>query len=74
MIATPILGGITVVSAEVLPNGVHVLQMDYDGTYDGYKDLPAMVRYEGRTYGKSGHNSDTMRVYYRTDRLHAVAV
>lgn len=67
MIAAP-LCGVSVASAERLPNGVYVLELDYDGTFDDYKAKPTALLYEGRTYGRSAHNSDTFRVYYRTDK------
>jgi hypothetical protein len=36
--------------------------------YDGFKRLPAAVTFQGRTYGKSGWNSDNGHVAYSTGR------
>lgn len=73
MIATAIPGAVSVVTSCTLPNGVHVIELDYDGTFDDVRSKPTALLFEGRTYGRSGHNSDTFRVYYRTDVQFATA-
>ncbi|MHC4296473.1 MAG: hypothetical protein ACYS7Y_04160 [Planctomycetota bacterium] len=43
------------------------LTMDMEeGTYTEYKSFPNLVDYDGRRYGKSAWNSDTMEVVYTT--------
>jgi hypothetical protein len=37
--------------------------------YSDYKVLPAAVKFNNRTYGKAGWNSDTGLCEYRSDRL-----
>ena len=54
-----------------LPDGVGVLEMEYDGTYDDYRNAPDMLRCDDKLYVKSGMNSDNRRIYYRTDKSHA---
>ena len=58
---------ISIASEEVLPNGVRVITLDYNGSYDEFKSAPASLMYNNVVYGKTGHNSDTGRIYYRTD-------
>ena len=40
--------------------------------FDHFKSLPAAVRYDGQTFGKTGWNSDTGFGYYRSDAKIAV--
>lgn len=65
--AYPLFGGVKIAVAEMLPNGVHVLAVDYDGTYDDFKAKPTRLYYQGRVYGKASHDSDSFKVCYRTD-------
>lgn len=51
-----------------LPNGVGVIEIPYDGTEVGFWQAPGGLRYNGRVYGRSSHNSDTFRITYRTDK------
>ncbi len=46
-------------------NGVKWLYFEYDGTYDGYKSMPRVVKMDDVLYMKMSHNSDTMNVAYR---------
>jgi hypothetical protein len=43
-------------------------RLDYSAMTDAYLAMPPAVTFEGRTFGKTGWNSDTGRVYYRDDR------
>jgi hypothetical protein len=44
---------------------------DYDGTFDGYKAMPKIIKMDEVLYMKMGHNSDTMNVSYRQiDKKH----
>ena len=54
---------------------------DYEGVgflctfchdYDQFAQLPAGVMFEGRSFGKTGWNSDRCVAYYRTDRKFAI--
>jgi len=58
---------ISIASEDVLPNGVRVITIDYNGSYDDFKSAPASLMYNNVVYGKTAHNSDTGRIYYRTD-------
>lgn len=57
----------------------HVIGKDYIletvcEDYDGYKELPNVVRYFGRVYTKTGWNSDRGLACYKTAAFYAVAV
>ena len=63
--------------ATSIPNAVKVedtitrdgndwLTIAYDGTYDAYKASPVALEYRGKKYTRMSHNSDTMRISYRT--------
>ncbi len=63
--------------ATIIPNAVKVidtisrdgfnwLTIAYDGTYDAYKASPVALEYKGKLYTRMSHNSDTMRISYRT--------
>lgn len=41
------------------------LHFEYDGTFQGYKVMPKVVKMDNVLYVKVGHNSDTMNVAYR---------
>lgn len=46
---------------------IFCLTMDMEeGVYTEYKSFPNLVDYDGRRYGKSAWNSDTMEVVYTT--------
>ena len=66
-LATVIPSTVSVASATILPDGVRCIETDYDGTHDSYKAAPVCLSYEGRTYVRCSHNSDTRRICYRTD-------
>lgn len=46
-------------------NGRKWLHFEYDGTYQGYKNLPHVIKMDNVFFVKTGHNSDTMNVTYR---------
>jgi len=41
--------------------------------YDHFRQLPDVIRLNGRVYGKSGWTSDRQVAFYRTDRLIAMS-
>lgn len=47
-------------------DGAEWLFMDYDGTHDAYKATPVVLSFRGKSYIRTGCNSDTLRVYYST--------
>ena len=55
-------------NVETLPNGVGVLIVSCDG-YGDFKTLSRALSYNGRTYGRTGWNSDHMIAYYRSDAV-----
>ena len=63
--------------ATIIPNAVKVcdyktkdgidwLEIEYDGDYDTYKASPVALMFQGKKYTRMSHNSDTMRISYRT--------
>ncbi len=69
MIVKAITDALSITGHNRLPGtNVWTLDVDYDGTYEAYKALPIALEFDGVLYGKSSHNSDTMRVCYRTDK------
>ena len=71
--------------AEIIKNAVSIanhgkldneffLELDYDGTYEGFKASPVALKFEGREYARTGHNSDTFRITYKTGRSFAVRI
>ena len=52
-------------SIDILPNGVGVIELYVVGEL---RDMPPALEYEGKTYGRSGWNSDRNVAFYRTDR------
>jgi len=71
MNATTINNAVSIISAGILPNGVKVLEIGYDGTHDGYINAPVALNFDGVQYGRSSHNSDSMRITYRSDKKFA---
>lgn len=67
MYGQPIPNSISIASAYALPDGVRVLEIEYDGTHSSFKKCPAAIRFNGLTYGRASHNSDAFRVVYRND-------
>jgi hypothetical protein len=70
--------GFVIQSHETLPDGVRVIVLSMtdesledslgrEYRYNTYQKLPMALEYEGRTYGKTGWNSDRMVCYYRDD-------
>jgi len=57
-----------------LPDGVKVLTLPLVDGFETYKKLPPVLEYQGRRYGKTGWNSDTMVGYWRTDALIVVCL
>ena len=56
---------------ELLPNGVSVLIIPCAG-YDELKKLPAVLKYRGARFGRTGWNSDSLVAYYRSDAIIAL--
>ena len=73
MLATPIENAITIRSAETLPDGVKVVQLDV-ADYIDFIRSPHAIEYDGTVYGRSGWNSDSHVVYYRSDKLPAYSL
>lgn len=73
--ATPIPHAVEIAQAYDY-EGVGFLYVDIapDDPYGAFKRLPAGVTFQGRTYGKSGFDSDKNMAYYRTDHPVAVAL
>jgi hypothetical protein len=71
---TAIENSLSIADAGTLPNGVKVIEIDYNGTYQQFHDAPAAIKCNGVIYGKSSHNSDTNRIVYRSDKVFAVKV
>ena len=70
---TVALERITIVSADRLPDGVHVVTVDCDGP-SAFARLPRALMFDGREYGRTGWNSDRFVAYYRTDAKTAEAL
>jgi len=72
MVARSIAGAVSVLSSEILPNGVGVLTAPCH-SQTNFAAMPAAVRFgrDGDCYGLSGWNSDRGVAYYRTDKAHA---
>ena len=70
MQAQPI-DAVTVLEAQCLPDGVRVLLVPCNQV-DDMRQLPKAVLFEGRRYGKTGWNSDSLVAYYRDDARFAV--
>lgn len=71
--------------AEIIKNAVSViyhgkldneffLELEYDGTHEGYRASPVALKFEGREYARTGHNSDTFRICYKTGKSFAVRI
>jgi len=73
MLASPIENAITIRSAETLPDGVKVVQLDV-ADYMDFIRSPHAIKYDGEVYGRSGWNSDSHVVYYRSDKLPAYSL
>ena len=73
MLATPIENAITIRSAETLPDGVKVVQLDV-ADYIDFIRSPHAIEYDGVVYGRSGWSSDSHVVYYRSDKLPAYSL
>ena len=67
MLAQPISNAIIPKAVHTLPNGVGAIVISYDGSYQEFKEAPNALEMGSRIYGKSGHNSDTLEIIYRTD-------
>jgi hypothetical protein len=65
MIAKTITNQVSVVESGVLPDGVKYLTLDL---YNDYLKMPVSVEFNGVQYGRTGWNSDSRIVYYRTDK------
>jgi len=63
--ATPIAGSVSVISDYHLDGHWHI-EVPCPDDYDTFKALPSGLLYQGRTYGKSGFNSDRHIAYYNT--------
>ena len=58
---------IILMEAYELPDGVGVVEVPYDGTWEDFKNSPKKLCYMDRDYYRASHNSDTFRITYRTD-------
>ncbi len=65
------IDAVTVLEAQLLPDGVRVLLVPCNQV-DDMRALPKAVTFEGRRYGKTGWNSDSLVAYYRDDARFAV--
>lgn len=54
------------VEDSITRDGIDWLTIAYDGTYDAYKASPVALEYKGKKYTRMSHNSDTLRISYRT--------
>lgn len=72
--ATIVENTITIAEASVLPNGVKIVEIFYDGTYMEFANAPSCIKFNDVLYGKSAHNSDTRRIVYRSDKPVTVKV
>ena len=68
--AYPIIDSMPVQTFYTMPDGVSVVEM-HVGSYAEFCGMPAAIRMDGKTYGKSGWNSDVNVVYYRSDKVFA---
>jgi len=62
-LAAEAVGGVVVIRAETLPDGVRVLVVPCGD----YERMPQAVEHGGRLYGRTGWDSDRMVAFYRTD-------
>jgi hypothetical protein len=69
MFATPVIGSVKVNAAYAF-EGHHWLEVPVTD-WDDVKTLPVGLRYEGRTYGRTGWNSDRGVAYYSTRSAYA---
>jgi len=53
-------------SVETLPDGVKVVTLDCRD-WAAFGQSPSALEYDGEVFGRTGWNSDTHIVYYRTD-------
>lgn len=51
-----------------LPDGTGVIQLVFDGSALAYHRAPGGLKCNGRVYGKSSYNSDSLYIVYRTDK------
>ena len=65
--AVPVDGAL-VPESEVYVDGKWWLYFMFDGTFESYKAMPAVVRFGMRFYAKVGWNSDTFSVTYKESR------
>jgi hypothetical protein len=71
--------------AEIIKNSISIashgkldneffLELDYDGTYEGYKASPVALLFQGKKYARTGHNSDTFKITYKTNKYSATSI
>ena len=67
--ATPVKGAVCVRSHEITPDGVQWLTLDNHADFDweGYRDAPAALRFDGLVFAKCSFDSDRHTITYRTD-------
>lgn len=70
--ATIIPNAVSIKAHGELPNGVGYIEIDYDGTYEAFKNAPNALSLNNRAYGKASHNSDTFKIVYRSDKTFAI--
>jgi len=64
--AKPLENALIVKSVETLPDGVKVVTLDCRD-WAAFGQSPSALEYDGEVFGRTGWNSDTHIVYYRTD-------
>ena len=50
-------------------SGISALKIPFHGEYREYKDLPKIIEFQDRLYGKSCFNTDLGFAVYRTDHV-----
>jgi len=73
MKATALNNTVSVLTHGVLPDGDGYVEVTC-ADFDAFKRLPAGIRFESKTYGLTGWNSDSHKAYYKMGRKFAEAV
>lgn len=66
------VGGVVVIRAETLPDGVQVLVVPCGEHAEDYERMPQAVEHGGLLYGRTGWDSDKLVAFYRTDAVVAL--
>lgn len=71
-VAVPVPNGVAVESS-YYAFGSHWLTISVGvNNYEGFESSPVGLTFDGRTYGRTGWNSDNGRVYYSTGMKFAI--